>query len=50
MILHAAITDGTERRVIEVTVESFAQGRIELDKRTPDGWRRVYIVTRPNDA
>lgn len=53
MILRAAIepVDGAaERRDLEVTVETFAQGRIELDKLTPDGWRRVHIVTGPADA
>lgn len=49
VILHAAIeaADGSERRELEVTVETFKQGRAELDKLTPEGWRRVYIVTGP---
>ena len=50
MILRAAIepVDGPgERREIEVVVETFAKGRAELDKITPDGWRRVHIVTGP---
>lgn len=46
MILRAVIesADG-ERRNLEVTVETFKQGRIELDKLTPVGWRRVHIIT-----
>lgn len=50
VILRAAIepVNGPgERRELEVTVETFAQGRTELDKLTPDGWRRVHIVTGP---
>lgn len=53
MILRAAIepVDGSaERREIEVVVESFKQGRTELDKATPADWRRVHIVTVPTDA
>lgn len=53
MILRAAIepVDGSaERREIEVVVESFKQGRAELDKLTPEGWRRIHIITGPADA
>lgn len=46
VILRATIEspDG-ERRHLEVTVETFKQGRIELDKLTPTGWHRVHIIT-----
>ena len=46
MILRATIeqVDGIERRELEVTVETFAQGRAEIDKLTPDGWQRRHIT------
>lgn len=51
VILRAVIESPEgERRDIEVTVETFKQGRIEIDKVTPDGWRRLSITTRSASA